>query len=113
MAYLISYYTKLQNFIMLGKTPYKHVALNISRCVWLFVLFCHLNNISVRHDPFDNLGGLGFRSGLEVFSDNIGARLFFSPVFLGRIFLITESYEYIGFRDNFMLNNVFSRQIYA
>ena len=65
----------------------------------------------LRHGPFDILGGGGAGTYVwagKFFSDNIGAKLFFSPALrAGIFFLMPESYKYRGFCNNFMLNSGF------
>ena len=53
-------------------------------------------------------------SGPEKFFRTILEQGYFFAGPSGRIiFFITKSYKYRGYCDNFMLNSVFSRQLYA
>ena len=68
-----------------------------------------MNVKTIRHGPFDILGGGGgawdLCLGRKFFFGQYRSKVIFFPGPSGRIiFLMPESYKYRGFRNNFMLN---------
>ena len=68
------------------------------------------DKLSLRHGPFDILGGGAWDLclGRKIFFGQYRSKVIFFAGPLGRIiFLMPESYKYRGFRNNFMRNSGF------